>query len=940
MPLLPGQRWISTAEPELGLGTLLRVEGRSAQLLFTTAGVLRQYALHSAPLIRANFRVGQSVSGKGISFIIEQVEEDDGLLIYHGRNDTLHEAELDDTQTLSHADERLLSGRVDRHDLFDLRLEALQRRADMLASPAAGLASARIDLIDHQLRVAEQALSRQPLRALLADEVGLGKTIEAGMILCRLLAAGRVRRVLILVPDSLQHQWLVELSRRFNLDFTLLDENRCQALQEGDPAANPCQQVQLVLTSIGFASAERADQFAAADWDLVIIDEAHHLEWQADGQNAQYSLAEQLAQRCPNLLLLTATPEQLGRQGHFARLRLLDPARFHDLDQYIAEAEGYVGLSHVADQLAAGGELDGPARQLLAERFADDPELLELLDADDNDRLLDALIDRHGTGRVMFRNRRANMDGFPPREPRLQVLAGELDEAGRAMLLAEFEQDRQHGTTSQAVPDYHNDPRLPWLLQLLEESGTEKLLLICRSAAKVQALEDALRARSGVQVARFHEGLTLLQRDRNAAWFAEPDGARLLLCSEIGSEGRNFQFAHQLVMWDLPFDPDLLEQRIGRLDRIGQKRAIQIHAAAFDGTAQQALLRWYNEGLDAFRRAPDAGRQLLREFGARLATLAVDHAQQPTATQPALQSLIDATHSRAGELTEQVQQGRDRLLDLASARRRGNNGLGNVLRRIDADLARDTFILRLFEHFGVEGEDIDGHTVLLDPQYLNTDGFVGLDDGPQTVTFDRATALVREDLPLLRLDHPMVSGALDLLLESETGNAAFVADTQLPPRSALLECIFVIVCVADQTLPVERFLPPLPLRVVVDSRLQDRADYSPQRDPTHSSLRDVDAIRHRGSLAKVLPPLLAHAQTLAEARLRQKIGDALAETQRHYRDEQSRLQALARINPAVQPAELQALADELSQLDSALPGAVLRLDSLRFTCSADFLQLR
>lgn len=940
MALLPGQRWISTAEPELGLGTLLRVEGRSAQLLFTTAGVLRQYAVHSAPLIRASFRVGQSVSGKGISFIVEQVEEDDGLLVYHGRSDTLHEAELDDTQTLSHADERLLSGRVDRHDLFDLRLEALQRRAAMLASPAAGLASARIDLIDHQLRVAEQALSRQPLRVLLADEVGLGKTIEAGMILCRLLAAGRVRRVLILVPDSLQHQWLVELSRRFNLDFALLDENRCQALQEDDPDANPCHGVQLVLTSMDLASGARADQFASAGWDLVIIDEAHHLEWQADGQNAQYSLAEQLAQRCANLMLLTATPEQLGRQGHFARLRLLDPARFHDLDQYIAEADDYVALSRIADRLAAGEELDTQARKQLAERFVDDRELLDLLDESNSGRLLDALIDRHGTGRVMFRNRRANMDGFPPREPRLQQLSGELGAADRAMLLAEFEQDRQQPTLAQSIPSYDSDPRLPWLLELLEQNGTAKLLLICRSAAKVQALEDALRARSGVQVARFHEGLSLVQRDRNAAWFAEVDGARLLLCSEIGSEGRNFQFAHHLVLWDLPVDPDLLEQRIGRLDRIGQQQPIQIHAAAFDGTAQQAMLRWYDEGLDAFRRAPDAGRQLLREFGAQLATLAADYAQEPTATQPAVQALIDATRSRAVELAEQMKQGRDRLLDLASARQPDKNGLGDALQRIDGDTARDEFILRLFEHFGVEAEDVNGRTVLLDPQYLNTDGFVGLSDGPRTVTFDRATALVREDLPLLRLDHPMVSGALDLLLESETGNAAFAVDTQLPPRSALLECIFVIVCVADHALPVERFLPPLPLRIVVDARLLERPEYTPHSDSAHSSLRDVDAIRHRGSLAKILPPLLAQAQTFAETRLRQTVDDALGQAQRHYGDEQARLQALARVNPAVQPAELQALAEELAQLDAALPGAVLRLDSLRFACSVDFLQLR
>src|SRR5690606_18690722 len=114
---------------------------------------------------------------------------------------------------------------------------------------------------------------------------------------------------------------------------------------------------------------------------------------------------------------------------------------------------------------------------------------------------------------------------------------------------------------------------------------------------------------------------------------------------------------------------------------------------------------------------------------------------------------------------------------------------------------------------------------VLDPEYLSTDGFPGLKDGPQLVTFDRNTALTREDLPLLRLDHPMVSGAIDLLLEGEHGNASFLVDDTLPARTALLECVYVLACVADRELGVERYLPPLPLRVVVDTRLLPRHDY-------------------------------------------------------------------------------------------------------------------
>ncbi|EQD81123.1 ATP-dependent helicase HepA, partial [mine drainage metagenome] len=193
--------------------------------------------------------------------------------------------------------------------------------------------------------------------------------------------------------------------------------------------------------------------------------------------------------------------------------------------------------------------------------------------------------------------------------------------------------------------DYTRDARLDWLLQLLDAHAGEKFLLLCHSEAKVLALEAALRLRSGTGVARFHESLGLLQRDRAAAWFAAPDGARLLLCSEIGSEGRNFQFAHHLVLWDLPLDPDLLEQRIGRLDRIGQTRAIQIHHHALHGSAQHALARWYDEGCDAFRSSPADGRALLRRFGAPLRELALAHARGAEDADQELDVLVAETRT-------------------------------------------------------------------------------------------------------------------------------------------------------------------------------------------------------------------------------------------------------------------------------------------------------
>ncbi|HEX6833496.1 MAG TPA: RNA polymerase-associated protein RapA, partial [Rudaea sp.] len=849
MAFAPGQRWISLAEPEMGLGTVLRVEGRSVQIVFPAPGVVRHYATHAAPLQRAEFRIGDRITGGGRSFVVEQVERRDGMLRYVGGGDALLEGELDDIQRLSNADERLIAGRIDRVDRFDFRAEALQRRADAQRSPAWGLMSARIDLIPHQLRAAEMAAERRSPRVLLADEVGLGKTIEAGMILARQLASGRAARALILLPETLIHQWFVELLRRFNLAFAIFDEERCEAIEQAGDGRNPFADEQLVLTERAFLRdhPRRAEQALEAGWDLLIVDEAHHLAWSPQGASTDYTLVERFARAVPGLILLTATPEQLGRAGHFARLRLLDPARYDDLERYQREAESYVALSGIADKLQAAQALSEHECNRLREILHGDDALQALArDADGADALLDALIDRHGTGRVMFRNRRATVGGFPRRIPQIAIFdAADLDETQRQRLLAEFFSDVQQPPAPLEI-DYAADPRLPWLIALLDEHPDDKFLLICRSQAKVLALEEALRTRSGVKLARFHEALSIVQRDRNAAYFAERGGARLLLCAEIGSEGRNFQFAHRLILWDLPLDPDLLEQRIGRLDRIGQKHAIDLHHAVFDGTAQRVLARWFDEGLDAFRSSPADGRELYKRFGARLVERAAEHAHGAQEPDSEIDVLIAETRAAHEELSALIHNGRDRLLELANLRGAERGRLRDALAHVDAHVGDDNFIERLFEQFGIDAEDQGSHTVLLDPAHLSTDGFPGLQDGPQLVTFDRGAALAREELPFLRLDHPMVSGALDLLLQTEQGSAAFAIDPALPLRTVLLECVFVLEASAPRRLAPDRYLPALPLRIVVDTRLQERADFRLGDAAAQRALeRPVDLTRHR-----------------------------------------------------------------------------------------------
>ncbi|QAU22632.1 RNA polymerase-associated protein RapA [Dyella sp. M7H15-1] len=944
---LPGQRWISTAEPELGLGTVLRVEGRGVQVLFAKSGVLRPYAVDSAPLVRAEFRAGQRVAGKGIAFLVERIEEREGLLVYRGEGRELHEGQLDDEQSVSQADDRLIGGRTDPVHHFELRLEGLKRRAQARCSPSWGLGAARIGLVPHQLRVASIAASRHPPRILLADEVGLGKTIEAGIIIARQIATGRVSRVLVLLPDTLVYQWFVELLRRFNLSFAIYDEERCEAVEPSDGDHNPFDDEQLIIADFSFLehSPKRASQLLDAHWDLLVVDEAHHLAWTPEAASPRYTLVEQLAATTPGVLLLTATPEQLGRSGHFARLRLLDPQRYHDLDLYLAESERFKLLSHIADKLLERTPLEPAELEQLRNAFEGDA-VLQVCLADttkpEHSRdLVAALIDRHGTGRSMFRNRRASIGGFPKRMPEWELIdATPLDDNTRQALLAEF-----HADIQQPVPvievDYTDDPRVDTLVALLERHPQDKFLLICRSQAKVLALEEALRTRTGAGIARFHEGLGIVQRDRNAAYFAQADGARLLICSEIGSEGRNFQFAHRLVLWDLPLDPDLLEQRIGRLDRIGQKHDIGIHIITATDSAQHVLARWYHEGVDAFRTSPADGRELLRRFGEPLARLADEHARGDDQRDQELDVLLTETRASHEQMAELIRAGRDHLLELAASRDPHADELAQAFRREDDNPSRDAFQQRLLESFGIQAEELGGKVVLLDPQYLSTDALPGFAEGPMSITFSRDVALAREDLPLLRLDHPMIVGAMDLALSSERGNAAFMVDDGLSARSALLQAVYVLECVADRSLDAERFLPPQPIVVTIDTKLTERANFQPSDTSIRKAGdRNIEVPRYRKFLTKLVPPMLEKAEAAAALRAQANIAEAVTEARELLDAELARLRALQAINLSISEAEVTRVEEERAALLHALPQARLRLDAVRFVVSPDFLALR
>ena len=235
-----GQRWISETEPELGLGLVVEVTPRTVQVLYHAANETRQYAVGNAPLKRVRFAAGDEIeSQEGAKLTVESISEDEatGLIMYASADGTqLSETELCDTSSFDRPETRLLGGHVDTNALFDLRTDALNARSRYGRLPVRGLLGGRVDLLPHQLYIAQEVSNRPLPRILLADEVGLGKTIEACLILHRLMVCGLVQRVLILVPNALVHQWFVELLRRFNVKFNIFDEERCESLEAHDPA--------------------------------------------------------------------------------------------------------------------------------------------------------------------------------------------------------------------------------------------------------------------------------------------------------------------------------------------------------------------------------------------------------------------------------------------------------------------------------------------------------------------------------------------------------------------------------------------------------------------------------------------------------------------------------------------------------------------------------
>jgi ATP-dependent helicase HepA len=891
-----GQRWISTSEPTLGLGIVTEIDGDIISIFYPASEENRSYAFSSSPLVRVLFSPGDEISDRtGLSMIVREVIQKDDIVAYHGETGVIAEGDLLDSLGFTRPDKRLLACLADHPRAFDQRLQALEWNTRLRRSQARGFIGARIDLIPHQLAIVGETAARLHPRVLLADEVGLGKTIEACLILHRLHLTGRASRILILVPEPLVHQWFVELLRRFNLLFAIFDEGRCGSIEAHDPDANPFLDSQLILAATDFLTANprRIDQAVVAGFDLMVVDEAHHLEWSPDVASPAYQAVDSLAMVIPAVLLLTATPQQLGVAGHFARLRLLDPVRYSDFDAFVAEAATYRPLAETIEALRNGespATLEGFAKQ--SPRAAKHLQALHAGDESVRELLVSELIDSFGTGRVLFRNTRERLTGFPARIPHLHPL-------------------------NKGVSPY------TWLADLLRKlPASEKVLLITSSPEAAITVHEKLLSLIQIEAGLFHEDLTLLQRDRNAAWFADPEGARLLICSEIGSEGRNFQFARQLVLFGLPRNPELLEQRIGRLDRIGQTGDIHIHIPYCIQDRSEYHARWLHEGLDAFTHPLKGATTLATSLLPKLDQLFEQPYDEVTFAD-FLRHSKELTEATASEIAA----GHDRLLELGSPKPEDAVQLQKAILSVDSDPRFERFIIRLFDHLGLDVSDLSPRSYHFKHGQRPSEVFADLPQDGLSATFHRETALAREDLAFITPDHPLVRDALEQLLDGTSGNSSFAHWKTGTGKAIFLECAFVVEVIAPTRLYIDKFLPPTTLRVAVDHRGLEMNTPPPSAfltpgDP--SRIIRQDAFR-RDLFPKMLEAAQALAKTASEAPI-EAARQLAVETQTAEID---RLTDLATRNPQISPKEISALLKLSDDTLSALSSPRLRLDSLR-----------
>ena len=667
--------------------------------------------------------------------------------------------------------ERLAAGDEDDAEDFLTRVGILRLLATRDASGLGSFLGGRVRLFPHQLHVAERATARLPARWLLADEVGLGKTIEAALIMNRLLHTQNIERCLVVAPEALTVQWLGELWRKYHHVFTLLDALRlADVARDFGAGFNPFDTHRRAVIALEtlVERPELTGQAVAAGVDLLVIDEAHRLRRPPGHPGGpEYRAVAPIAALGRHVLLLSATPLEDDAHGFFRLLQLLRPEEFPEGMAVEARLESGVPLPPCTSSTRRVDIGGLPPRVAVP---------VDLPAEEDLPAKAGSYAGSYGVSHGPFN---------PVAERRAldRIRRGLASGAALAAVLGPDETELRQ----QAEAMDRADPRLQWLLTQAQRwrRANQKTLVFVAHRETLEMLRDALSARAQLASGVFHEALSAARRDTEVARFRAEDGPSILVSTEAGGEGRNFEFCHRLVLYDLPWQPSTVEQRIGRLDRIGRRIPVEIVYFRPASGIGADVVRLF-ERLGLFREPIAGVEPQLAHVESALEAIAVQ-ADAALSDEQIERLLVDAEAARTRIHEAAYQQ-------LHRDPYRAEVG-PSILARVpdDLDALMERVVVKAASRLGFRVEQVRGrraYAIEFGNEAL-IDSLPGVPGGSSFVgSFDREYAVENETIDFFASGHPLVEGLLAHFDEDPKGRVARLALDLPGPRGDGLIAIY------------------------------------------------------------------------------------------------------------------------------------------------------
>ena len=890
-----GQRWYSEAEPELGLGIILDVQNKLIKIEYPLCEEIRTYSRTSSPLKRYILNKDDDLITEDKSvYKVQDINNTKEVISYITKEGlTVSEKELTSKIDLQGPLNRVIVNNFDNNNFFQLKYNSFLNYRYYQGFKLKGALSPKVRLIPHQIYVANKILALKSPKAMLCDEVGLGKTIEASLIASSLITRELVKNIIIIVPDSLTNQWFVELYKKFNLSFQTVTEDNLSELE--------FDQLERIILGQQFYKANNQSLKKITDkkWDMLIVDESHQIDIK-NIESPLVSLIKDINSQTYSTLFLSATPEVLGAKNLFAQLNILDPLKYKTFEEF-------------SNQLNVGKQLSSVIRDLKRNNI-DDKKLesyISLKEIRDKtpDELVQILVDRFGTGRTYFRNSRQNLEQY--------------SKLFNKRILHEYPIKISKKITDKLVIEQKSNV----ILEILKQFHDEKILVICHSRDVVTKLQNILKSQININIALFHSGQSLMERDRQAAYFAESSGAQILLTTEVGSEGRNFEFASHMVLFDLPKVPDQLEQRIGRLDRIGQENDINIHIPYIESSFEHSFFRWYNEVLSSFTTSPKGASQFYKTKKHLLVKLLESEFNQEK-----LDSFITTSSQEYANYCKELEEGRDLLVESHSYNDKEAKELCHYIQEFENSKTPENFIEMICHNIAIDLEQLNDKTYFVRPSdNMLLPSYPGLTSEGFSYTFNREFALINDQIQFMSWESPFIQGSFDLLINSQLGNTSYVQQDILP-RNIYFEFILNLQCKDKNKYISSVYLPFTPVRVLLNLQGKEFTKEYPKKHLDNSLIPITDNSSILELLSNVPNDIKAslskQAIDVANRRVEKYKNKALEQINKDQQSEINRFLNL-QLEAVKETESIKQVNEQYQQVIKSITESTITLDSIR-----------